>query len=218
MRIARVLLVSSGLLLFAIQLGAQDFTKYRGFSLGMNVKQLSDRTGSSAADVNVILERPALVQELKWRPPQPLMSEPQTEAAQLITFSFFDGALYQISVDYDRERTEGLTVADVRQSLTAQYGPGETPLSIAGASRNADKDSVARWENPDFRIDLFQSAWKEFRLVMVSKTLETQASVASALALSLEEKEAPAKETERLKKEAQDLADARQKNKKLFRP
>jgi hypothetical protein len=221
MKTLRVLCVCLGFLLSSALLSAQDLSKYRGLSLGMDLAQLSKHVGMSPEEASVIIKRPSLIQELTWRPPQPLMAEPQNEPVQQVIFSFLNRQLYRITVLYDRDRTEGITLADMRQILSVQYGP-EAAMGVrnpaAGARDDEGNSPVARWEDAQFRVELFQTSWKEYRLLITSQTLEVQASVASAFALSMDAAEAPAKEALRQKKEAADLASARQANKKLFRP
>jgi hypothetical protein len=57
------------LLLTAPLLRAQDLSKYRHFTMGMNLSRALERTDQKMADVKVIHGRPALIQELTWRPP-----------------------------------------------------------------------------------------------------------------------------------------------------
>ena len=52
-----------------------------------------------------------------------------------VQFSFYDDQLYQVVVSYDRERMEGLTDADVVESLSATYG---VPL-LAGARTSGQR-------------------------------------------------------------------------------
>jgi len=57
-----------------------------------------------------------------------------------------------------------------------------------------------------------------FALVMFDKQLDAQAGVSIAQSVRLEKQEAPQREAERMKKEADDLEVERQKNIKTLRP
>lgn len=218
MRIVRSLVVAAVfILLSASSVRAEDLSKYRGFAFGMTLAQLSGRIDRNPQDATSILRRPAVIQEVTWWPSQGTRSAPLTEAAQQVVFSFYNGELYRISVAYDRDATEGLTVEDMVRSISARYG-AVAEFASATHSTGTPDAARARWENSDFRFELFHSSWSDFRLEMVSKSLETKALVAAALALSLDKAEAPAKEAQRQLQEAQDLELARQKNKKIFRP
>src|SRR5260370_23474638 len=75
---------------------AQDLSKYRNFSFGMTVADLSKQIDRNPASVAVLHERPALVQELLCRPPQSFCLSPPTEPADQILFSFYHGVLYRM--------------------------------------------------------------------------------------------------------------------------
>ena len=57
-----------GIVLCGTALAAQDFGRYREFELGSDVMTVSPVTGTAASDLKVIHQRPALIQELTWRP------------------------------------------------------------------------------------------------------------------------------------------------------
>ena len=89
------------LLLLAPLLRAQDLSKYRHFTLGMSVTRLLERTGQKMADVNVIHDRPAVIQEVTWWPPKLPGASFQADTVEQILFSFYNGGLYKISLTYD---------------------------------------------------------------------------------------------------------------------
>jgi len=47
---------------------AQDLSRYREAAFGSSVSAVVAMTGTQAADVKVIHQRPSLIQELAWRP------------------------------------------------------------------------------------------------------------------------------------------------------
>src|SRR5712675_1681165 len=111
------------LLLVAPLLRAQDLSKYRHFTLGMNLTNLLERTEQKLTDVKTIHGRPALIQELTWWPPNVPGTSVRSDGVEQILFSFYNSELYKISVAYDRSSTEGLTEADMVKSVSVKYGP-----------------------------------------------------------------------------------------------
>src|SRR6202040_2128981 len=95
------------LLLTAPLLRAQDLSKYRHFTLGMNLTNLLERTEQKMTDVKTIHGRPALIQELTWWPPNVSGTSLRSDSVEQFFFSFYNGELFKISVTYDRTATEG---------------------------------------------------------------------------------------------------------------
>jgi hypothetical protein len=85
-------------LLMAPMLRAQDFSKYRGFSLGTSVATVLKLSDQKLADVKTIHARPMLIQELTWWPP-PNSPGPSSrlDSVEQILFSFCNGELYKIA-------------------------------------------------------------------------------------------------------------------------
>src|SRR4030081_2358474 len=70
MKTMRTLMLCLGaLLLAAPMLRAQDFSKYRGFSLGTSLATVLKHTDKKPTDVNVTHGGPPLFQEVTWWPP-----------------------------------------------------------------------------------------------------------------------------------------------------
>ncbi len=97
---------------------AGDLSRYRNFGFGTDVSTVAKEAGASPAQARVVTSRPALIQELEWHP-QPLGSSTHTEAVQQVVFSFYNGELYRIVVNYDHYETEGLTANDIVQAVSA---------------------------------------------------------------------------------------------------
>src|SRR5207249_9670962 len=110
------------LLLLTPLLRAQDLSKYRHFTVGMSLTKLLERTDQKMTDVKMIHNRPALIQELTWWPPNVPGTSLRADSVEQNLFSFCNGELYKISVTYDRPSTEGLTEADMVKSISAKYG------------------------------------------------------------------------------------------------
>ena len=68
-------------------------------------------------------------------------------------------------------------------------------------------------------LNLFRSPMSDsFALVMFTKQLDVQAGISIAESVKLEHREAPKKEADLVKKQADDLEIERQKNVREFRP
>ena len=207
------------LLLTAPMLRAQDLSKYRAFSLGTNLATVLRHTEQKLADVKVIHSRPALIQELTWWPANLPGTPLRPDAVEQMLFSFYDGELYKISVIYDRTSTEGLTSEDMVKSISERYGPAKYVSLEIDVTTNDREKSVASWEDSQYSLDLVRSSFTGgFELVIYSKTVNTEAELALAEAVKLEQQEAPQREAERQKRETDDLEVAREKNQKSFRP
>lgn len=211
------------LLLAAPMLQAQDFSKYRNFSLGMGLPTVLKYTGQKMADVKVIHSQPALIQEVTWWPPTSPGTTAQSDVVREIVFTLYNGELYKMAVTYDRTSTEGLTTPDMMKAVTARYGPvANVPLAIdAAANDRYDMSAkiIASWEGPQYSVDLVRSAFTDdFGLMIYSKRVNADAELAIAEAVKLEVQERPKREAERQQKETADLEVARQKNRKIFQP
>ena len=224
MNSARVLFLAAGLV-FASQLGsAQDLSRYRVYVLESNLESVIAASGARVADARTLHERPAKIQELEWRAPYASSAGALADPVRGAVFSFCDDELYQVIVNYDHDRTNGLTPSEVIESLTAVYG--EPVLRSARTRPPAalpDAVVVAQWDSPTSSLTLLRDAYSmEFRLVLVSKALSTRARNAIRDAARLDALEAPRRELEARKKEIADAADARDKirttNKGAFRP
>ena len=211
------------LLLMAPLLRAQDLSKYRHFTLGMNLTNLLERTEQKMTDVKTIHGRPALIQELTWWPPNVSGTSLRSDSVEQILFSFYNGELFKISVTYDRTSTEGLTEADMVKAISAKYGPATIAAPEIESAINdrydAKQKPVASWEDAQYSSSLVRSSFNDvLGLVVFSKRANAQAELAIAEAVKLDEQEGPKRETERQKKQVDDLEVARQKNQKSFRP
>ena len=202
-----------------------DLSKYRNFQFGTDLAAVSKQAGARVSDAKVIHSRPALIQELEWRP-QPLGSSPQTEPAKEVVFSFYDGELFRIAVDYDRYQTEGLTADDFVEAISVTYGvaakPAASPEVVPGSYSNSE-EILAEWQDSQYRFDLTRLPYGPgFRLVGILKSLETRAQAATLEAKRLDDQEAPQRDAARIASE-QEAAKAKSEkarlvNKPNFRP
>jgi hypothetical protein len=211
------------ILLSTPQIHAQDLSRYRNFSFGMTVADLSKQVGARPADISVVHARPALIEELKWWPPQPYSSLRPAEPVDQILFSFCNGALYRMVLTYDSSATKGLTDADMIRVISAKYGVATRPDGVVvnfptNPPYHATEKVIARWEDSQYALNLFRSYTDTFAIVMFTKQLDAQAGTSIAESVKLEQQEAPQKEAARVKKDADDLELERQKNIQTLRP
>jgi len=211
------------LLLVAPLLRAQDLSRYRHFALGMSLTKLLVRTDQKMSDVKTIHDRPALIQELTWWPPNVPGTSLRSGGVEQILFSFYNGDLYKISVTYDRPSTEGLTEEDMVKSISAKYGPATIVApdidSPDKPAFNTRQRPVASWEDSQYGVNLVRFYFGDvLGLVVFSKPVNAQAELAIGEAVKLDEQEGPRREADYQKKQKDDLEAARQKNQKSFRP
>jgi hypothetical protein len=211
-------IVALGLIASAASLQAQAQVRYREFSLGADVRTVSALTGVAASEVKNIHVRPALMQELEWR--RGYSEAALTDSAQQIVFSFYNDQLTRLVVDYDRERTAGLTDADMIGAISTTYGP---PRVVASAIEVDSGPPVARWGDANYSVVLYRSSYADaFRLIVTATSLDALARAADAQAIRLDDREAPQRELARQRKEVEDTRvsqeQARIANKATFRP
>lgn len=206
---------------------AQDLSRYRDYVLQSSVDSVAAAGGARPVDTATLHQRSAAIQELRWRAPYVYDAAKPADPVREIGFTFFQDALYQIVVHYDRDRTEGLTNSDILDALSKTYG---TPILAAEQSpatqppeASADTVTLARWENADSLVTLVRGSYTpEFRLIVVSKPLSVRATSAIREAARLHALEAPQREAAQRKTDADDARTAldkkRNSNKATFRP
>lgn len=204
---------------------AGDLSKYRNFQLGTSLSTVAKQAGADPSQAKTIHRRPALIQELEWRP-QPLGPMSRAEPAKEVVFSFYDDELFRIVISYDRYETEGMTGDDFVQAISATYGIPVKPTAPAKATpgRYHDEEVVlAQWQDQQYSFELIRSSYgPTFRLAGVLTTLQASAQAAIIEAARLDDKEAPQREAERIATDDETqrakLEKARLVNKPKFRP
>jgi hypothetical protein len=131
-------------------------------------------------------------------------------------------------VNYDQQKTEGLTNEDMVEAISAKYGTATRPDAkiILFSSFQVYNDSekvIARWEDSQYSFNLFRSSYQPtFGILVLSKRLDALAGAAIVEAIRLDEQEAPEREIERQNKQAEQDHDAQEQarlvNKPSFRP
>ena len=207
-------------------LGAADFSHYRGLQFGMNLGAAAKEAGTQPADAKLIHQRPASIQEMEWQPRRSVLIGPaNADPVKQGVLYFFNGELFRIIVTYDRYRIEGLTAEDMIEGISATYGPATRPTAgIAFHSNYAEVANVlARWEDPEYSYNLVRTGdQSSFAMVLYSKRLDALAQAAIVEAVRLDAQEAPQRELEKQKDQAERdrlvREKARSENKPNFRP
>jgi hypothetical protein len=229
MRARTLAMCAAGIVCSTHALGGQGLSQYRDFELGSDVASVKALADIASSEARMTHQRPAVLQDLEWRPSQwiPGSTAATTDPVEQLRFSFYNDQLFRIVVDYDHDRTKGMTGADMIEAISAVYG---TPLPrtarVAAASRLETESGsvVARWGDPEHAVVLYQSSsyGAAFRLVVTDTRLENLARKAEAQAVRLDAQEAPAREIARQQKERDDKRAAAEKartaNKDVFRP
>jgi hypothetical protein len=139
------------ILLSAPLIRGQDLSKYRGFSLGMSLPELSNQVDLRPLQTKLIQKRPAVIQELTCWPGGSSDYSLQADSVWQIFFSFYNGELFRILVTYDQDAIHGLTAEDMVQAISTKYGTatrtaGEISFPTNELYRTTEK-VIARWED-----------------------------------------------------------------------
>lgn len=217
-------------LLVARPLGPQSLSHYRDFTLKSSVTMVSAAAGIAASTAKTVHQRPAVLQDLELRPSRWMSGSATTSSdpVEQIVFSFCDDQLFRIVVDYARDRTQGMTDADMVEAIAEVYGaPGKRLAAASRVRSDVETESgspVARWGDADSTIVLYRTSTfaDGFRLIVTDSALDRRATKATLDAARLDERDAPRVELARQKKELDDsrvvAAKARAANKGKFRP
>jgi len=202
-----------------------DLSNYRGFQFGTELQAVLTKSGADLSQVKVVHSRPAVIQEVDWHP-RGLAASAQPEAVSDVAFSFYNGVLYRIAVNYDRYEIEGLTAEDMVAAIRQVYGSPVVPVAPAKAPKDqygVQEEVVARWEDSQYRFDLIRSPFgPSFNLIGVQKKLDGSAQSAILEAKRLDIQEAPQREAANAASAQEaaraELEKARLANKPRFRP
>jgi hypothetical protein len=222
LRIAAVTMAWSVLGVFT--LCAEGFSSYRGFQFGMSLAAGAKRAGSTPTMARTLHERPALIQEVDWRPNSPLDAK-NADAVHDGILSFYDGQLYRIVITYDRYKVEGMSVADMVQAISMTYGMATEPGADIPYHSNYGEVApvLARWEDPQYSYNLIQTGNRSsFAMIMYSKRLDTLAQAAIAESALQDAIDAPQKAVDLRKQQDEEsrvkLEKSRSVNLPNFRP
>jgi hypothetical protein len=172
--------------------------------------------------VTTIHQCPARIQELNWNPQRFSGASGDTGPVRQVLFSFCDGQLFRMVVNYDNQKTDGLSAEDMIEVISLRYGAATPPAVqtvLPSDSFSEGVTIIARWEIAEYSFSLAQSPYgSSFELIALSKHLNALAQAAIATGIQLDTQEAP----ERQKAEEQNAQSKSDKtrlvNKGHFRP
>jgi len=179
---------------------------YRGVTLGDSLQAVVERLNLSATGVKVVHERPAVIQEMTWQPRTSISgaTTPPDSVADIV-LTFHDGRLARIAVNYDRERTKGLTDADLREALDSVYGPSLLMATRTQPSTAAPsvKQTIGRWEDAETLLTLWREEYPN-RVGLIITSIANDAALQQAITdgVRLHATEAPARDLARRSAEA----------------
>jgi hypothetical protein len=171
------------------------------------------------SEVTVTHQRPALIQELKWRPSRFVGASGEKDPVNEVKFGFFNGQLFRIVVDYDDQKIAGLTTDDLIDGISAQYGAATKPGVTTAVSSDQMAQVLARWEDADYSSNLVQLPYSgTVKIVIFDKILNARAEAAIAEGLRLDTEEAPGLAKLKEQTAKTDLNRKRLVNRARFRP
>jgi hypothetical protein len=189
------------LLLFSHLLSGSDLSTYRGFQFGMSLNAAVKQSGMDMSEVTTVHQRPARIQELTWNPDRFSSASGDTDPVQQVVFSFYDGQLFRMVINYDNQRTEGLRIEDITEAISARYGAATHPAAetlFSSAVFSQGVTIVACWAGAEYSFNLAQSPYgSSFELIAFSKHLNALAQAAIATGIQLDAQEAPERQTRR---------------------
>jgi hypothetical protein len=207
-------------LLFSQFTCAADLSTYRGFQFGMGLNAAVKHSGMDISEVTMIHERPARIQELSWRPVR--FSSSDTDPVERVLFSFYNGQLFRMLVNYDTQKTDALSAADIIEAISAQYGVARHPTAetlLPSAVFSEGVKVVACWEDAQYSFSLAQAPYgSSFELIAFSKRLDALAQASIASGIRMDEQEAPQRQKMEEQNAQSELDKTRLVNKGHFRP
>ena len=93
----------------------------------MNLLAVAKQADMKPSEARVIHQRPAVIRELDWRSLRSFDASVEGDPVKEILFSFYNGELLCMVVNYDQYRTEGLTDEDMVAAISAKYGTATRP-------------------------------------------------------------------------------------------
>lgn len=218
---ARRLLAAIAVGLYMTAIGqAEEPSRYRDYLLGSELASILRATGSRAADVKTLHERPSLIQTLEWQAPYARPGAEEADPVESVVFAFVDGQLYQITVDYDRPRIAGLTTADLVAGVEAVYGPRVPSTQQKARADTMPEGTVVlgRWGDDRATVTLVRGPFEEIRLLVRSTTLGPIATRAIVAAQAQDVAEAPARQAAAEALAAAEEQAERTRNRSAFKP
>jgi hypothetical protein len=225
-RFNRVAFIVLSTLASASLLPAADLSVYREYHLGSSPGDVAKQAVMESSDARLISSRPARIEELDWKINPFQSPAAQSDSVREIRFRFYNGSLFEMMVSYDRERTGGLTDTDMKEALSAVYGPASTPVAQEMSFNSGYSSTVrviAQWDDPRSVLSLVGFSYGDgFGVIVSSKPTLALAQQAMAESARLDQIEAPQKALD-LKAKLDADAEARDEKSRLlnkpgFRP
>jgi hypothetical protein len=177
--------------------------------------------GIASSEARLISSRPERVEELDWRISQ-LSDGAKPDSVREILFRFYNGALFEMMITYDRDQTGGLTDVDMTEALAAIYGPARPPAVKEigfNSGYNHVVRAIAEWRDTNNLMNLVGFAYGGGFGVVVSATgdqiLARQALLESE---RLDRAEAPQRALDLRAKEVADTQARDEKSRSLTGP
>ncbi len=213
-------------ILWAPLLCAADFSTYRGFQFGSNLAAAAEQAGVKPSEARLVHQRPALIQELDWRPGAPYQTvADKNDPVRESLLRFYEGQLFQIISTYNRRNVEGMTEADMVAAISLTYGSATNPEGEIAYRSNYGEAAlvIARWEDSEYSCSLIRTGDRmSYALILSLKRLDVLAQTAIAEARRLDAVEAPQRaidlQEEQDAKRRLTLDEARSSNVPNFRP
>jgi hypothetical protein len=200
------------------------YSRYRGVSIGDSVSAVVASLHMTASDVAVLHARPAMIQQLTWRPNQFFMGRtgaPEALAEMVLTFHL--GRLARVVATYDRDRTEGLTNADLHGSFTTIYGASMLVPTPSGVRSSSEPEIIGQWGDGETLVVLLREVYpRRIRLTVSSVAADRLLQAGLASGVRLDTIEAPTRDmvrrlSEELTQQRRD-EQSRLDNKSAFKP
>jgi hypothetical protein len=200
-------------------------SRYRAFRMGELLVDVAKQAGIASSEARLISSRPERVEDLDWKITQ-LSGGSKPDSVREILFRFYNGALFETMVTYDRDQTVGLTDVDMTDALAAIYGPARPPAAkeIAfNSGYNHTVRAIAEWRDTQNVVSLVGLAYGGgFGVVVAATSDQLLARQALLESERLDRAEAPQKALDLRAREVADTQardeKARLLNKPGFRP
>ena len=168
----------------------QDGSIYRTYQIGDDLQSIARKVGVAPPRASLAPQPLGAVLELTWRAPYVRRGAvPPTDPLASLVFSFYEDQLFRIVIDYEHDRTEGMTEADMVAAISRVYGPPlkrERPRGQASVLPAPDVATViALWADGDSSIALLGVESQDaFRMTVTSARLERLVLAAAGTAIA----------------------------------
>jgi hypothetical protein len=202
---------------------APVYSRYRGVSIGDSVSAAIASLHMTASDVAVVHARPAMIQQLTWRPNQFTGGTGAPEALAEMVLTFHLGRLARVVATYDRDRTEGLTNADLHDVFTTIYGTSMLVPTPSRVRASSEPETIGQWGDGKTLVVLLREGYpRRIKLTVSSIAADRLLRDGLASGVRFDAIEAPARDMVRRASEEQTKrtrdAQSRVDNKSAFKP